>query len=87
MIFIGYQKIGSDVECRSSDTQIGTFPKLSECFAACRSTPGCKYFVYGKGQSAKGKCYWEHSTNGKCPEGLKNDAPYDFYGLGTLFYK
>ena len=59
MIFIGYQKINSDVECQSDDTRIGIFSTLNECIDACQTNTGCKYFIYGKGERAQGKCYWE----------------------------
>ena len=87
MIFIGYQKIRSDVECKSGDKQIGTFSTLHECFDACLTTIGCKYFVYGKDEGSKGKCFWEYTSNENCKEGWIADTDYDFYKLGTLFYK
>ena len=88
MIFIGYQKIRSDGECNYDETLIGKFSTLYECFDACLASAVCKYFIYGKGGKAQGKCYWEKIVSGdeNCEEKWIDDGRYDFYKLGTLFY-
>ena len=72
-----YIKLKPGVECNSNDKYLGTFSTVEECSDVCKSTPQCKFFVHGTGNS---KCYWEKTSSASCPEGWDYDT-YDFYQL------
>ena len=73
--------IKTNVECKSADTSLGTFGTIAECAAACTSTNGCKYFIFGnKGSVKAGRCYHEKTNSRGCSEGWDSDS-YTFYEL------
>ena len=76
---VPYTLIKEDNECGSGDNQIGTYSSLIDCARQCARTEDCKYFVYGKGESA-GKCYHESTASSDCSEGWLINL-YDFYEL------
>ena len=67
------------MECKSSDSKLGTFRSLEECAAACQKTTDCNFFVYGIGRKS-GACYWEFTKQNSCVEGWEEDL-YDFYEM------
>ena len=85
----GFTLLRHFAECTSDDTQLGNFGDVDDCAAACRDTPGCRFFVYGLGSSPftaedkSGRCWWEYTTSPTCAEGWEPDS-YDFYELQDL---
>ena len=77
---VGAVQLRRNVECRSSDVHLGTFPgRVDECAAACAGRRGCRYFIFGTGAKA-GSCWQEFTDGAECPEGWQADQ-YDFYEL------
>ena len=81
-----YTLIKSDAECKSGDTDVGTFGTLEECADKVFEVGG-RFFIYGKGGKAE-RCFHEKTKqtydgiNAICPEGWEADS-YDFYDLAT----
>jgi predicted chitinase len=70
-----------DHECNSADEYLDTYATQQECANKCAATPGCSFFVYGKGMFVGGRCYWEKTATAACSEGWDSDS-YDSLQLG-----
>jgi hypothetical protein len=46
-----FTRIESGKECQSSDQDLGDRDTVEECSQECRSTPNCKFFIYGEAGS------------------------------------
>ena len=57
----------------------------AHCAAHCRAQDGCNVFIFGRTDiitnPAKGKCFWEKTSDASCPEGFISDNKYHFYEL------
>lgn len=74
-----YKLVKPNVECASPDARLGDFGELRHCAEACANTPGCNFFIFGKG-SKLGHCWAELTASYTCPEGFEPDD-YDFFAL------
>jgi hypothetical protein len=77
---LGVFLLKSNVECKSSDVNLGHHVTLESCMNAVRELGG-QYFIYGKPNSPKASwCFKENTKSALCPEGWENDQ-YDFFSV------
>lgn len=74
-----YHRERYGAECASVDTDLSMQATLDSCAQRCLHTPGCAYFIYGRGYK-QGRCFWEHTNTSSCSEGWETDE-YDFYSI------
>ena len=70
--------LAKNVECRSSDTYLGSLSSVELCARAVAANGG-KFFIYGHTNKAQ-RCYQENTATEDCPEGYEQDH-YHFYRL------
>ena len=51
---VSVELVKKDVECKSGDTNLGTFNSMEECAEAVKLS-GAKFFIYGKINAATHK--------------------------------
>jgi len=76
-----FTQVRSDVECadNSDEVDLGRQYTVEDCAEACRNSPGCRTFIYGKGEKAD-SCYDEGiDTASECKRWEKDQ--YDVYEL------
>ena len=74
--------IRESYQCASHDTSLGSFQTMEECADTCAAVGNCRFFSFGKGESA-GQCHHEFTEAATCPEGFQKDTSYDFYRSGS----